>query len=208
MSRPRLLPLLLILGICVALRIPAYLASVHTGPDWFRYPLNFSPLYAICLFSAATYRDRMWAYAAPLIAYLIGTLGIAIVSNEPSDSFGPSALFTFLGFAMFVMIGSFLRGKQVKFLTAIGAGTAGAVLFYLVTNFTSWWLDPTMPMPTGYTRDFSGLMASYIAGIPFSWMPLVSTVCFSSIFFSPAVAPMLATDEEVESALAHGLVTQ
>ncbi|MEZ6056268.1 MAG: DUF6580 family putative transport protein [Planctomycetaceae bacterium] len=208
MSRPRLLPILVILTICALIRLPAYVASLVQGPEWLAYPANFSPLYGLCLFSAATYRNRIWAYLAPLLAYVVGTLLIAVITNKLSDALSPMALFPLVGFAMFLLVGKSLRGRSVGFGTALGAGTLGAVLFFLVTNFSSWWLDPMMTPPTGYTRDLSGLVASYVAGIPFSWMQFASTIFFSVLFFSPAMAPVMTTDAPREPQLVPTPVAQ
>ncbi len=58
-----------------------------------------------------------------------------------------------------------MRGK-VSGARVLGYSLAGSVLFFLVTNFSAW-IGSTM-----YPQNAAGLMAAYIAGIPFfQWHP-------------------------------------
>ena len=57
---------------------------------------------------------------------------------------------------------------------------ASSVLFYLVTNFSVW------PGNALYSQDLSGLISSYIAGIPFFRNQVLGDLFYSAVFFSAA----------------------
>ncbi len=57
-------------------------------------------------------------------------------------------------------------------------GIAGAIVFFLITNFGSW-----ASSMTPYTKDFSGLLTAYEAGVPFFRNTLISNLVFSFALF-------------------------
>ena len=52
------------------------------------------------------------------------------------------------------------------------SGFSSSVIFFLITNFGSWL---TMAM---YEKSFSGLLQSYVMGIPFFHNTLISTLIY------------------------------
>jgi hypothetical protein len=90
------------------------------------------------------------------------------------------------------MIGTLLRGR-IKPLYVAGAALSSAVSFFLLSNFGVW-----ASGYVGYPKTFAGLMASYVAGIPFFEKGLLSDLVFSGAFFS---IPVLAA--HVSRAPAH-----
>ena len=69
-----------------------------------------------------------------------------------------------------------MRGK-VSGTRVLGYSLAGSVLFFLVTNFSAW-IGSTM-----YPQNAAGLMAAYIAGIPFFQGTLLGTLFYSALLF-------------------------
>jgi hypothetical protein len=67
--------------------------------------------------------------------------------------------------------------SSVNNKSLLGATLFSALSFFLITNFGAWWVDPL------YSKDFTGLLNSYIAGIPFFRGTLVGNVLFGFIFF-------------------------
>ena len=63
-------------------------------------------------------------------------------------------------------------GLKLGILSVIAGSILSAVIFFLVTNTGSW-------IALEYTKDFSGLMSSYAAGVPFFRATLVSQLLFS-----------------------------
>jgi len=76
------------------------------------------------------------------------------------------------------MIGMLLRDR-VKPLYVAGAALGCAVSFFLLSNFGVW-----ASGYVGYPKTFAGLMASYVAAIPFFEKGLLSDLVFSAVFFS------------------------
>jgi lipopolysaccharide export LptBFGC system permease protein LptF len=58
-----------------------------------------------------------------------------------------------------------------------GLVVAGTFSFFIITNFAVWAMGGLYPM------TIEGLMACYIAGIPFYGNTLLSTSLFSALFF-------------------------
>jgi hypothetical protein len=76
------------------------------------------------------------------------------------------------------MIGMLLRDR-IKPLYVAAAALACAVSFFLLSNFGVW-----ASGYVGYPKTFAGLIASYVAGIPFFEKGLLSDLLFSAVFFS------------------------
>ena len=78
---------------------------------------------------------------------------------------------------MSVTIGLWLRRKRSA--TRVGLATlAGAIQFFIVTNFAVWVTS------TGtYAKTASGLAACYIAGIPYFWNTLAGDAFYAAVLF-------------------------
>lgn len=131
-----------------------------------KMPSNFSPVTGIALFGAAYFSRK---YLAILIPFLILWLSNLVLDNvfyaQWYDGFQWfTQPFVFAAFGLIVLIG-FVLLKKVSLTRVIGASLTASVLFFLVTNFGSWLGSPMYP------QTFSGLMASYAAGIPFITNP-------------------------------------
>ena len=153
---------------------------------------NFSPIYAVCLFGAAFYRDRRWSFVVPLATYLVGDFGIWAVTGR--IAFYANQPFVYASVALFVVAGLLLR-RHRSWLAVGGAGLLGATLFYLVSNFGVW--------ATGdgslYPHTAGGLWACYVAAIPYFGRTLLSTALFSGILFSPIGVRALEAAEQGHS---------
>ncbi|HWG41304.1 MAG TPA: DUF6580 family putative transport protein [Gemmataceae bacterium] len=133
------------------------------------HPWNFTPVGALGLFGGA--RLRSWqAYVLPLAVMAVSDLLLWAIHGINYTPFNP---WVYACFALSVVCGQlFLRtgsAWRIGFVSVLVS-----VLFFLVTNFVSWWTfslpftqpDGTVMAPL-YARNMSGLMASYIAALPF-----------------------------------------
>ena len=75
------------------------------------------------------------------------------------------------------MIGTLLRDR-VKPLYVAGAALGSAVSFFVISNFGVW-----ASGYVGYPKTFAGLMAAYVAAIPFFEKGILSDLVFSGAFF-------------------------
>ena len=146
------------------------------------HPPNFTPLGAIALFGVAYFAKKHWAFLIPLVAWWASDVALnnlVYAKQYPEYYQGFSWAGHPLGYiclAIIVLIGWLLL-KKVTVLRVVGAATFAAVIFFLVTNFASMLTQPI------YTKDFNGLLQSYIAGLPFFRNTLAGNLIYSAVLF-------------------------
>jgi len=132
------------------------------------HPMNFAPIGAIALFGGAYFSSKRAAFAVPLLSLVAGDFFTGFHRLMP---------FVYASFLVSVALGFWLRGK--KSASRIGGATAaGAIQFYLITNFGVW------AMSIGnYPKNFGGLAACYLAGIPVFWNTLAGDSFYVALLF-------------------------
>ncbi len=138
------------------------------------HPPNFSPLYAALLFGGAYLRSRdsVWYPVALLAATdVVLTTEVYHLRFSLRDE-----LLLLLAFAVVALIGRWLRDR-VSARTVLAASLAGPTAFFLISNF-SVWLGWKMYPPT-----WAGLLACYVAALPFFRNSLLSGLLYSGLFF-------------------------
>lgn len=146
------------------------------------HPPNFTPLGGIALFGAAVLGRRWLALLLPFAVLYASDL---VINNVVYAEYYPTFTWSihwpvYLGFALVVGLGFWqLRdrkaGPRRLALTAIG----GSTLFYLLTNYFSWYYDPT----NLYADGPAGLLASYVAALPFFFNSLLGDLFFTGVLF-------------------------
>jgi hypothetical protein len=139
---------------------------------------NFNPIGALGLFGGA--RLKTWqAYVLPL-GLMVGTdLALAVYKGDPEYGLlDASRLWVYGCYAIYVLIGRFVIGDGKSPYLIAAATIGGAAQFFLITNFCEW-----LRLPELYSRDFSGLLASYIAALPFCLNSLVGDAVFTPLAF-------------------------
>ncbi len=131
------------------------------------HPPNFTPLVAAALFSGAICRDWWLALLVPLAAMLLADLWLGLHAT---------LAFVYLGMALAVAVGGWLETRR-RPLLLLGAGTLGAVLFFLVSNFGVWLTQELYP------HSAAGLAACYVAALPFFTNTLVATLLWGAVLF-------------------------
>lgn len=129
---------------------------------------NFTPVAAIAIFGGAYINRKALAFILPIIAMLISDLIIG---------FHTTMIAVYAGMIAAVGIGMLLRNRVKAGNVAI-ASVSSSVIFFLITNFAAWY---TGLMP--YSRDFSGIIQSYVAGIPFFSYSLLGDMFYSTVLF-------------------------
>lgn len=139
--------------------------------DW----SGFSPVIAIALFSGFVIKQKDMSFLLPLIAVFISDLAIHMFYtlgefDYPGIYSGQWKNYLLLMTA--TLVGWLLKGRS--YTTLLIGAIAAPTVFFLLSNFSVW-----LSMGEGaYTRDFSGLMTSYIAGLPFYKNGLIASVIF------------------------------
>jgi hypothetical protein len=131
------------------------------------HPPNFSPIEAMALFGGAYFAKRWLSIVVPLLAMLLADFFIGFHSGMPVV-YGSIVLISVLGFA--------LRGK-ISALRIASFGLISATVFFLITNFAVWAGASMYPMTA------NGLLACYIAGIPFFHWQIAGVATYSIILF-------------------------
>lgn len=125
------------------------------------HPYNFTPILAVGVFGGFYFKNFILSLFIIISAMFLGDLVIG---------FHNTMFFTYTALALTVVIGMFIKQLNVK--TIILSGLTSSVVFFLITNFGSWM---TIEM---YEKSFSGLLQSYIMGIPFFHNTLLSTIIY------------------------------
>ena len=129
---------------------------------------NFSPVGGVSLFAGG--RISGWkAYLLPLV--------LMLVTDPFVGGYSFSTPFVYASFLIYVWIGSRLRSTQNP-LAFGAAAVAGSVQFFLITNFAMW-LKPV----SLYTHNAAGLIACYVAAIPFYGRTLLADLFYSAALF-------------------------
>jgi hypothetical protein len=132
------------------------------------HPMNFAPIGALALFGGAYFSSKRAALAVPLLS---------LIASDVFTGFHPLVPFVYASFLVSVAIGFWLRSK--KSAPRVGAATiAGAIQFFLVTNFALW-----ASSIGSFPKTAGGLAACYIAGIPLFWNTLVGDAFYATLFF-------------------------
>jgi hypothetical protein len=147
----------------LALAMIAIAAAVRIAP----HPWNFTPIGAMALFSGAVLRNRRIAFLFPLLALFVGDIFVGFHKLMP---------FVYASFAVNIAIGLWLRDRRT--IGRICTATfAGAVQFFLVTNFAVWLYFDTFP------KSAAGLATCYITGLPLFGNTLAGDAIYAALLF-------------------------
>ena len=128
---------------------------------------NFTPMFAIALFSGFMFKNRILAFGTPLLIQLISDYFIG---------FHQDIFAVYLSFSLISLIG-YLNKEKYSFKNSIVYSIASSILFFILTNFSVW-------ITSGfYSYSFSGLIEAYTMAIPFYRNTLISAVLYSTIIF-------------------------
>lgn len=149
----------------------AIAVAVHLR--FFPLPFSFTPVAAALLyFGARMPRRQMWIPVALLAASGVYLTRVTYGYPLTADHF-----VTWAWYAAMVLLGSVL----IKGFSAIRIGAASliaSVTFFLLSNFSVW-----LVWRTTYPKTFNGLMACYVAGLPFFRNTVISDLLFTAAFF-------------------------
>lgn len=131
------------------------------------HPMNFAPIAAMGLFGGAWLTHRWAGFVAPMAALLLSDFFLG---------FYDGMWVVYLALAASVVIGWGLRAKKTP-LRIVGSALAGSVLFFVVTNFAVW------AMSGMYPHTGAGLVACYVAAIPFFGNTLAGDLFYAAVLF-------------------------
>ena len=143
------------------------------------YP-NFTPLCAIALFGGKYFYNKYLAYLLPLLALWISDILINnFILNNYFDGFTLFYSGFYWQYGSFILITLIGRKtlKNISFLRLLGISISSSLLFFIISNFGVWISS------SFYSMDIFGLVACYVAAIPFYYGTLSGTIFYSFFLF-------------------------
>ncbi len=144
------------------------------------HPPNFTPIAAMALFGGAYFGHRTVAILVPLLSLWLSDL---LLNNLVYQAyyknftwFTSGGWWIYGSFVLIGMLGMLLLRKVTARNIAL-ASVLSSVLFFVITNF-SVWLHSSMYPPT---RE--GLVACYVAALPFFQNTILGDLFFSAVLF-------------------------
>ena len=142
---------------------------------------NFSPIGAISLFGAAFFKQKWKAFLIPVLSIWISDL---FINNIIYADYYPTFTWFYNGYhwqvmsyGAIILFGLILFKNKLTILH-LGLGGLGAgMLFFIISNFGVW-INGLM-----YSKDLSGLLNCYIAGIPFFKGTILGNLFYIPIIF-------------------------
>jgi len=131
------------------------------------HPPNFTPIIALSIFAGVFISDRKWALLVPVSAMLVTDLFLGWHNTIP---------YVYASLLVIVLVGRSLRYHKTA-LSIFGGGVGGTMLFFIITNFGVW-LSGSM-----YPKTWEGVIACYIAAVPFLHYMMLGTLFYSAVFF-------------------------
>lgn len=129
-------------------------------------PLNFSAAYAFA-FCAGVYFSRKISWWLPIIVLMATDVGLNFYYSSRGiqvwDAANLKNLFSnYIAYAVLIFLGRRFKPHS-SFLSLLGGGLFGAILFYLITNTASWFFNPFHNAE--YTKTFYGWLLALTKGI-------------------------------------------
>ena len=119
-------------------------------------------------------------YLVPLATYLLGDIGIWLVTGRADWALYAGQPVVYLAVALVATCGFLLRGKR-SWGRLAGSGLVAALGFFIVTNLAVWATGGGLRYP----MNLAGLIDCYVQAIPFFRNSLVSMAVFLPLLFSP-----------------------
>jgi len=151
---------------------------------WDSRPMGFAPQIAMALFAGSVSRDKRFAFLFPVLSLFISDLLYQFLYSQGLSTikgFYSGQWQNYLLIASITIIGFFINKNKIGQIFV--GSLAGAVYFFLASNFMVWigggWDINNQPYP----RSFSGLMLCYSEALPFFKWSVLSTLLFNGVFF-------------------------
>lgn len=154
MTKPRLLILVLMILAAAASRV-------------IPHPPNVASIAAVALFGGAYLPNKRLALIVPLAALFLSDLILGFYRHME---------IVYGSFLLVVCLGFWLQTKRSA-LRIAAAALASSVIFFVITNFGVWAVGSLYPKTAG------GLLACYVAAIPFFQNTLVGDALYTAVLF-------------------------
>ena len=151
---------------------------------WDSRPMGFAPQIAMALFAGSISKDKRFAFLFPVLSLFISDLLYQFLYSQGLSTikgFYSGQWQNYLLIASITIIGFFINKNKIGQIF-IGS-LAGAVYFFLISNFMVWIGGGKDINNLPYPRSFSGLMLCFSEAMPFFKWSVLSTLLFNGVFF-------------------------
>lgn len=144
---------------------------------------NFTAVGAAAIFGGYALSKRWQAFLLPVLIMFLSDLLINNVLYasfyESFQWFTPGFEYMYAAFILSVALGYMQSGK-LNVLPMLATGVVASLLFFLITNFGVW--------QTGimYPKTTAGLVACYVAGLPYLLNTVLGTLVYGTLLFGSA----------------------
>jgi len=137
------------------------------------HPPNFTPVFAALLFGGARLkgRDSIWYPLA-----LLAASDFVLTTQVYHMRWSWEELLQLPAFTAVALVGRWLRNR-ISTRTVLAASLAGPTAFFFLSNFAVW-LGWKM-----YPATWEGLLACYVAALPFFRNSLLAGLLFTGLLF-------------------------
>ena len=129
---------------------------------------NFTATIALVMFTGYLIQNRFLSVLVILLSQVVSDLYLGIYS---------SMVFVYAAYISIALLSPIIM-KKMNTKSVVLSSVISPSIFFIISNFGVWLIGST------YTFNLSGLIACYVAGIPFFDESLISTVLFALTIFS------------------------
>lgn len=151
---------------------------------WDTRPMGFAPQIAMALFAGSVSRDKRFAFLFPVVSLFISDLLYQFLYSQGLTTikgFYSGQIANYILIASISIIGFFINKKNVAHI--LYGSLAGAIYFFLVSNFMVWIGGGLDINNQPYARSFNGLILCFTEALPFFKWSLAATLLFNGVFF-------------------------
>jgi hypothetical protein len=152
---------------------------------WDGRPFGFAPQIAMALFAGSVIKDKKLSFLVPLLSMLVSDVLYQVLYSqgltEIKGFYGGSQWVNYILFTAVTVIGFLIKRNNVG--SIIVGSLAGAVFFFIASNFFMWSGGGLDINNQPYPKTWDGLMSCFAAGLPFFRGSLWATLFFNTIFF-------------------------
>lgn len=151
---------------------------------WESRPLGFAPQIAMALFAGSVIKDKRFSFLVPLFSMLVSDVLYQVLYSQGLTQirgFYEGQWVNYILFTSVTVIGFFIRPRNVG--SIIVGSLAGAIFFYLTSNFFDWVGGGLDINNQPYPKTFTGLVNCFAAGLPFLRGSVWATLLFNGVFF-------------------------
>lgn len=143
--------------------LPVTLLVVFAATRWpGLMPQNFSAVYALFFCAGVYFRDgRGWWLPLAVTAATDLAINCYYYFAKDIDAFQIYQLLNYAVYLLLIWLGRRFQPRQ-SWLALLSGGILGAILFYVITNTSSWYFNPWHNIE--YTRDLTGWLTALSSG--------------------------------------------